>query len=477
MDVLSWWELIVKPGVKKLLIERGKEMNKSGREELNLLLLRQAYLIRKIHQKHFNKLGELKLVQLQIQSWYIKASEKIKLHENTHIFHHEIHKKHLKKSSILQLETNSGILRGHQACAAFLEKSVSDLLEVPPQTDTASQDLLLCRVSPVFTEVDNVKLCAIPSEQEVKESVNSSNLHAAPGTDGLTMYLYKQCWGVLGSALTDVVQTIHGGHDPTLSQRTSMMVFGNKPKKATSLKPNDNRRIALLNADFKVLTGIDSNRLKSMSTHTLSPAQLAAGDNRRIHQGINLARDAINAANKMKTGSGILDNDFRAAFDYMSLLWSLRVLKAKGADQKFIERLKNIYSNNITIIVVNNIPGKSCKNRRWSVRQGDRPSSILFCYGIDPHLLDLQAQLLGIPVYSMPVLGPADKGEQFPLSPLVERYITIGYIDDIKPAVTCMNEFAIIDNSSALFEASSGCQLHRDPASGKVKLLPLGRWK
>ena len=40
-----------------------------------------------------------------------------------------------------------------------------------------------------------------------------------------------------------------------------------------------------------------------------------------------------------------------------------------------------------------------------------------------------------------------------------------------------MNEFLIVDEGSALFEAASGCILHRDPKSGKVKFLPLGRWK
>ena len=40
-----------------------------------------------------------------------------------------------------------------------------------------------------------------------------------------------------------------------------------------------------------------------------------------------------------------------------------------------------------------------------------------------------------------------------------------------------MNEFKIVDKGSELFEAASGCVLHRDPASGKVKFLPLGRWK
>ena len=40
-----------------------------------------------------------------------------------------------------------------------------------------------------------------------------------------------------------------------------------------------------------------------------------------------------------------------------------------------------------------------------------------------------------------------------------------------------MQEFSTVDRGSAIFEAASGCRLHRNPASGKVRFLPLGRWK
>ena len=53
----------------------------------------------------------------------------------------------------------------------------------------------------------------------------------------------------------------------------------------------------------------------------------------------------------------------------------------------------------------------------------------------------------------------------------------MAYVDDIKPAITSMQEFSTVDRGSALFESSSGCRLHRNPASGKVKFLPLGRWR
>ena len=48
VPVLRWWECLVKPGVKSLAINRTKELNQQRRSELNLLLLRQSYLTRKL---------------------------------------------------------------------------------------------------------------------------------------------------------------------------------------------------------------------------------------------------------------------------------------------------------------------------------------------------------------------------------------------------------------------------------------------
>ena len=48
VDILIWWEKLVKPGIRKLAITRGKEMNRDRRGFLNLLLFRQAYLTSKV---------------------------------------------------------------------------------------------------------------------------------------------------------------------------------------------------------------------------------------------------------------------------------------------------------------------------------------------------------------------------------------------------------------------------------------------
>ena len=216
--------------------------------------------------------------------------------------------------------------------------------------------------------------------------------------------------------------------------------------------------------------------MKKTLTHTLSPLQLVAGDDRRIHHGINLARDAIWAAGKQGKGCGILDTDLIAGFDFMNLSWCLKVLEKKGARSEFLSRLKNLYSNNFSIVVVNNVPGVAVENIRLTLKQGDIPSMELFSFGIDPVVLLLERVLQGILIASVPVHGPRLQHAP-PLPPHELRYKVIGYADDTKPAITSMQEFTIVDKALSLFENASGCKVHRDPSNMKCKFLALGRWR
>ena len=488
LHVLPWWENMVKPGVRKLAQKRSRELIRINKEELNLLRLRQIYLNRKIVMGDTWRLGELKSVHTSIEQWYHKESSKIKYQsqadehqseEKVRVYHHDLHRKQIKKSSILKLETPSETLLGHQACAEYLEQTVEDLLLHPAQLNQAAQDILLAEVLPVFSEADNQKLLKPPTKIEVLDTLADSNQHAAPGTDGLTSYFYKQCFKDMGEPLTDVVKAVFTGDKPTLSQRTSKMVFGSKPKKANSTKPSDKRRISLLNCDFKTMSGLEARRFKATATRTLSPYQLVAGDDCQIHHGINLTRDAIQAVSKLtRSGCGIADTDYQAAFDFLVMSWVFMVLRKKGVCEGVIQRLQNLYHDNLSIVVVNNIGGKCVKNLRLSLRQGDIPSMFFFAFGIDPLITYLDKRLSGILITSLPVLGPVQVNSHADhLPPMEEHYRVISYADDLKPAITSMEELQLVNDASALFEAASGCKLHRDPASLKCKLLPLGKWR
>ena len=149
---------------------------------------------------------------------------------------------------------------------------------------------------------------------------------------------------------------------------------------------------------------------------------------------------------KRNQGSGILDNDYMAAFDYMVLTWVFKVLKAKGLNQETINRLKNLYGDHLTVVVVNNVQGRCFLNIRWSIRQGDRPSSILFCFGLDPHLDWLENMLTGIPIYENQLCMSNQSKELYKL---------IAYVDDVKPAIT---SFSLLGARRELLQGKT-CQL------------------
>ena len=127
---------------------------------------------------------EADLLLLQIRMDDIVESEKVS------IFHHEIHKNRIKQSAILELDTEEGIKKGHEECSLYLAKHVSMIIEQDIDLDPTAQEMLLDDVTPVFTEEDNNKLLELPDKEEVKSVLKNSKHHAAPGTDGISSYLF-----------------------------------------------------------------------------------------------------------------------------------------------------------------------------------------------------------------------------------------------------------------------------------------------
>ena len=93
------------------------------------------------------------------------------------------------------------------------QTSVAQLLLTPAALDPVAlaQDHLLAEVEPVFTKADNDILLKAPTKAKVAETLDDANLHEAPGSDGITAFLYKECWDILGDPITEVAQAVHAG--------------------------------------------------------------------------------------------------------------------------------------------------------------------------------------------------------------------------------------------------------------------------
>ena len=240
----------------------------------------------------------------------------------------------------------------------------------------------------------------------------------------------------------------------------------------------------------------------------ISSLQLVTGGDMQISHGVAMARDVIHAAGLSCDRCGILDTDLITAFCNMLLSWCFMVMRKKGLSEDVISRYCNLYDNNYSIVVVTGIQGRCIENKRMSVRQGDKFAMTNFAYGMDPILEYLSTRLKGILIHSqiaqgpvgppllhppprpeppqalpgLPPLPPQPPGRQLALRPqmplvLETRYILYAYYDDLKPAITSLWEFLLVERVMSLFELAFGCKMHRTAISQKCKFLPLGKWR
>ena len=121
-------------------------------------------------------MGQLIEVKVRISEWYENESRKVLMQsrvddvqesEKVRIYHHEQHRKSVKKTAILKLQTENGLLTGHDACSNFLENQLGNLLLQPATLDPLAQATLLAEVDPVFSDTDNKELEKLPDLEEV----------------------------------------------------------------------------------------------------------------------------------------------------------------------------------------------------------------------------------------------------------------------------------------------------------------------
>ena len=175
-NVIDWWELLVKPGINRIAKTRLKEINKSRKGILNVLLLRQVHLNRSIREGNLHKISDLEEVHKRMMSWYEEEAKKLLVQINmneiteadsVNIHHYEIHQKRNVKSDILKLETEEGVIEGHGDCSNFLINQTAAVMEIDTILDVNSQNYLLNFVEKSFTDADNEILRAPPTLDEV----------------------------------------------------------------------------------------------------------------------------------------------------------------------------------------------------------------------------------------------------------------------------------------------------------------------
>lgn len=142
------------------------------------------------------------------------------------------------------------------------------------------------------------------------------------------------------------------------------------------------RPVAVLNVDYKILSRIFANRLKTVIDKVVSPYQ-TCGPGRDISDTIMSVRDIIDYMDEEEQERCVLKIDQIKAFDKVSHAYLLKVLSKFGFGPNFLAWIKIFYSEICNTVKCNGFTTPYFMVKQ-SVRQGCPIAALLYIIAVEP---------------------------------------------------------------------------------------------
>lgn len=225
---------------------------------------------------------------------------------------------------------------------------------------------------------DKNRLDAEISMSELTNALNSMKKGKTPGSNGFPVEFFRCFWLELSPFLYRAVQKSLTEGNELLSHREGIITL--IPKKGKS--PNTFkgwRPISLLNADYKIISTVMANRLKTVMSKLINPAQTAYTSGRYIGENTRLLYDVIHWTNGNKKPGVVLAADFEAAFESIAWNYLRSIFNELNFGPNFKHMINHLYlsNQNYSRILLNGYLGKRI-NMESGIRQGDPASGYLF---------------------------------------------------------------------------------------------------
>ena len=213
------------------------------------------------------------------------------------------------------------------------------------------------------------------------------------------------------------------------------------------------RPITLLNSDYKIYTKILAMRLATVVTDIVHPDQAGFIPGRQISDQTQTCRTMIDYAEATEENGVIVALDQEKAYDKVAHDYLWAALARFGIPDAFIDKLKALYSNANTVVILNGETSSPFRVTR-GVRQGDPLSCLIFDIAIEPLACALRTSDL--------------KG--FCIPGAERRHIASLFADDTSTFLSSDDDWAELWRIIARWCSGSRARFNRD----KTEVIPIG---